>query len=180
MNEEIEKRVFISATYKHEKDCIEEVKSKFAELGIKAFHFKDGHFYDGRIAVHSHDRCIELVKEIPNYLLIVNYRAGSPYEGNNEDYQGLTITHAEFRAALEVFNDGRRLFPFVRKEVWDFYNTWKDPIEKGRVPVSWEIEENLFPLLEDIANNIPWTDTFETSLDLKKKLAEKEEEDYFV
>jgi hypothetical protein len=111
----------------------------------------------------------------------VNYRAGSPYEGSKEAYRGLTITHAEFRAALEVFNnDSRRLFPFVRKEAWDFYATWKDPIREGRVPDSWEIEEGLFPLLKDIDDNIPWTDTFEDSLDLKEKLAEKEEEGYFV
>ena len=31
-----QKEVFLSATYKDQKDCIEEVKSKLAELGVKA------------------------------------------------------------------------------------------------------------------------------------------------
>lgn len=178
MIEEMEKRVFVSATYEDQKDCVEEVKSKLAELGIRPFHFKEGTFYNGRIEMHSHDRCLKQVEEIPNYILIVSFRAGSLYAGNYNTYRGLTITHAEFKTALKANNSSRRLFPFVRKEVWDFYNTWKTTVNEGREPISWEIERNLFPLLSDIDKNIPWTDTFDTSLDLKKLLSEKI--DFFV
>ena len=74
------KEIFLSATYKDQKDCIEEVKSKLAELGAKAHHFKEGPFFDGRIDIHSHDRCLDLVKKIPNYMLIVSFKAGSLYK----------------------------------------------------------------------------------------------------
>lgn len=175
---QMEKRLFISATYKDQRDCIEEVKSKLAELGIKTYHFKEGDFYDGRIDVHSHDRCIELVEETPNYILIASLKAGDSYAGKNEDYRDLTVTHAEFKAALKAYNSNRRLFPFVRKEVWDFYNTWKIQVKQGKEPISWEIDKNLFPLLEDIENNITWTDTFDTSIDLKQLITQKV--NYFV
>lgn len=172
------KKLFVSATYRDQRDCIEEVKSKLAELGVKAYHFKEGHFYDGRIDIHSHDRCIELVEEIPNYLLIVSFKAGEFYEGEYENYRGLTVTHAEFRAAINAFSKNRRVYPFVRKDAWNFYQSWKIPVKEGNKPSSWEIDPNLFPLLEAVENKIPWTDTFDTSLDLKQLISEKL--DYFV
>lgn len=180
MREQIDgiKRLFISATYNDQKDCIEEVKSKLGELGVEPYHFKEGHFYNGRIDVHSHDRCIEMVRDIPNYLLIVSFKAGTFYAGENVDYRDLTVTHAEFKAALDVYNDNRKLFPFVRREVWDYYNIWKLKVKEGDEPDSWEIDRNLFPLLEDVETNIPWTDTFDTSLDLKQLISQKI--DYFV
>ena len=126
------KNIFLSATYKDQRDCIEEVKSKLAELGVKAHHFKEGLFYDGRINVHSHDRCLELVKDIPNYILIVSFKAGSLYEGENSAYDGLTVTHSEFRTACEACTDDRRIYTFVRKEVWDLYKAYKDIPESER------------------------------------------------
>jgi len=115
--------LFLSATYNDQKDCVEEVKSKLAEFGVSTCHFKEGEFYNGRIDIHSHDRCIELVEQIPNYLLIVSYRAGSFYEGINKNYSGLTVTHSEFKAALNATqkDSNRRLYPFVRKDVWSFF-----------------------------------------------------------
>lgn len=171
------KKVFLSATYMDQKDCIEEVKSKLAEMGIEAHHFKEGDFYNGRIDVHSHDRCLQLVKKIPNYLLIVGFKAGDFYKGKNKNYHGLTITHAEFKAAVKAYNSKRRLFKFVRKEVWDFYQISKDLIKEGKEPRFWKIDRNLFPLLKDV-ENISFTDFFDTSIDLKKSISMKME--YFV
>ncbi|MFX1238440.1 MAG: DUF4062 domain-containing protein [Promethearchaeota archaeon] len=171
------KEIFLSATYVDQIDCIEEVKSKLAELGVKPYHFKEGQFYNGQMDKHSHDRCIELVEKINNYLLIVNYKAGNSYEGTQDEYRGLTITHAEFRAAIKD-KERKKVFAFVRRKVWDFYKQWKTPIKEGRKPNSWEIDEKLVPLLEDLENNMPWTDTFDTSLDLKQLISAKR--DYFI
>jgi hypothetical protein len=168
------KELFLSATYNDQKDCIEEVKSKLAEIGVSSYHFKEGEFYDGRIDIHSHDRCIELVEKIPNYLLIISYSAGTFYKGVNQDYNGLTITHAEFKAALNATkkDTNRRLYPFVRKDVWHFFNHWKELIKKEKFPMDWEIDPNLFPLLHDL-ETLSWTDTFDTSLDLKEMISKK-------
>jgi len=166
--------LFLSATYNDQKDCVEEVKSKLAELGVSTYHFKEGEFYNGRIDIHSHDRCIELVEHIPNYLLIVSYRAGAFYEGINKNYIGLTVTHSEFRAALNAtkIDSNRRLYPFVRKEIWQFFNYCKDLVIKEQYLDNWEIDPNLFPLLRDI-ETLSWTDTFDTSLDLKEMISKK-------
>jgi len=168
------KELFLSATYTDQKDCIEEVKSKLAELGVRAWHFKEGEFYNGRIDIHSHDRCIELVEQIPNYLLIVSYRAGAFYEGGDKSYNGLTVTHSEFKAAFKATkkDQNRRLYPFVRKEVWNIFNTWKDLVNRQEYPENWEIDRNLFPLLSDL-KSLSWIDTFDTSLDLKEMIAKK-------
>ena len=168
------KELFLSATYNDQKDCVEEVKSKLAELDVRAWHFKEGEFYNGRIDIHSHDRCIELVEQIPNYLLIVSYRAGAFYEGKDKNYSGLTVTHSEFIAARRATkeNPNRRLYPFVRKEVWSFFNSWKDMVIKQQYPDNWEIDRNLFPLLRDL-ETLSWTDTFDTSLDLKEMISKK-------
>lgn len=175
---EKQKEVFLSATYKDQKDCIEEVKSKLAELGVKAHHFKEGLFFDGRINIHSHDRCLELVKKIPNYMLIVSFEAGSFYEGKKKAYKGLTVTHSEFRTAHEAFTRNRRVYPFVRKEVWDLYNAMKHIAESERMKLSIDFDVNLFPLLDDITSHGKFVDTFNTSIDLKKMISEKV--DYFV
>ncbi|MCK4817200.1 DUF4062 domain-containing protein [bacterium] len=166
--------LFLSATYNDQRDCVEEVKSKLAELGVSTCHFKEGEFYNGRIDIHSHDRCIELVEQIPNYLLIVSYRAGAFYEGINKNYSGLTVTHSEFKAALNATkkDPNRRLYLFVRKEVWYFFNYWKDLVIKKQYPENWEIDRNLFPLLRDL-ETLSWTDTFDTSLDLKEMISKK-------
>ena len=173
------KKIFISATYKDQRDLIEEVKSKLSELEVEPSHFKEGEFFNGRIDIHSHDRCIELVEEIPNYILIVSYKAGSLYDGTNENYRGLRITHAEFKAAhsATVEDNKRRIYPFVRKEVWNYFVQWKELLQENKEPESWEIDQNLVPLLYDVSK-LPWTDTFDTSRDLKVIISKKIE--YFV
>ena len=102
------KRVFLSATYEDQMDLIEEIKMKLAQLGINVIHFKEPNFYNGRTGIHAHDICIEKVESTPNYLLIVNYRAGSDYLGNNSEYKELSLTHAEFQAAYNSISENRK------------------------------------------------------------------------
>lgn len=184
------KRVFLSATYEDQTDLIEEIKSKMAELGVKVIHFKEPDFYDGRAGIHSHDICIEKVKITPNYILIVNSRAGSDYEGNNSDYRGLSLTHAEFRSAWESTNKNKKMYCFVRKKVMDFYD-WKQQRYQGlRVfrsalkvlrkllrrenNASWLVETKVFELLEDLKTRGVWIDFFHDSIELKQFLSAKE------
>lgn len=172
------KEIFLSATYKDQKDCIEEVKSKLAELRVKAHHFKEGPFFEGRIDIHSHDRCLDLVKKIPNYMLIVSFKAGSLYEGKKKAYRGLTVTHSEYKTARETYTRNRRIYPFVRKEIWNLYNATKHIAISDRTQLSTDFDLDLFPLLDDIASPGQFVDTFDTSIDLKKMISEKV--DYFV
>jgi hypothetical protein len=168
------KRVFLSATYEDQTDLIEEIKSKLAELEIKVIHFTEPDFFDGRTGIHSHDICIEKVKSIPNYLLIMNYTAGSNYKGNNPDYKGLSITHAEFRSALESINENRKMYCFVRRKVMDIYDIWKQSSNNHKNDASWRVESKVFQLLEDMKTKGVWIDFFQHSLELKQILSAKE------
>jgi len=168
-----EKKVFLSATYKDIVDCIEEIKSKLAGLGIRVMHFKDSGFHDGTIKRYPHDICIDKAIKTSNYLLILDRRAGQDYKGKNKKYRGLTVTHAEFRAFYNVARrrgKNRKMYLFVRKNVKENYNLWKQTKPAHRKRIKWEAEKKLFQLLEDIENKNLWYDDFATSLELKEKL----------
>ena len=92
----------------------------------------------------------------------------------NISYGSEGATCSEFKAALNAtkIDSNRRLYPFVRKEVWHFFNYWKDLVIKKQHPENWEIDRNLFPLLRDL-ETLSWTDTFDTSLDLKEMISKK-------
>lgn len=167
------KKVFLSATYEDQVDCIEEIKSKLAERRIKVHHFKQGDFHDGRLEVHPHDFCIEKVKKIPNYLLIVSFMAGANHEGNNDHFRELTVTHAEFKAAYDAYNENRRLFCFIRRKVSDSYNFWKTCSKRNKVEEFWPAEQKVYRLLEDMEMKKVWKDTFEHSLELKELIDAK-------
>lgn len=167
-------RVFLSATYEDQMDLIEEIKSKLAELGINVVHFKEPGFYDGRTGIHKDDICIEKVESIPNYLLIVSYRAGSDYLGNNPDYRKLSLTHAEFQSAYSSISENRKMYCFVRKKVMDFYNIWKELSNRNEDCSILPVESKVFKLIDDMQNKGVWIDSFQHSLELKEILMAKE------
>lgn len=168
------KRVFISATYEDQIDLIEEIKSKLAELGVETIHFKNYGFYNGRSEIHAHDICIEKVESTSNYLLIVNYRAGMDYTGNNPAYRDLSLTHAEFQSAHGAINENRKMYCFVRKKVMDFYNIWKDLPEKNSSSSCLPVEHKAFQLIDDMQSKGVWIESFNHSLELKDILTAKE------
>ncbi|MEK6857794.1 MAG: DUF4062 domain-containing protein [Nanoarchaeota archaeon] len=168
------KRVFLSATYEDQMDLIEEIKSKLAELGVNVIHFKEPDFYDGRSGIHAHDICIEKVESTPNYLLIISYRAGSDYLGNNPDYQELSLTHAEFHSAYSSISENRKMYCFVRKKVMDFYNIWKELPVRNDNTSFLPVEPKVFKLIDDMQSKGVWIDSFQHSLELKEILTAKE------
>lgn len=170
-------RVFLSATYEDQMDLIEEIKSKLAELGVNVIHFKNPGFYDGRTGTHAHDICIEKVEETPNYLLIVNYRAGADYNGENPDYQELSLTHAEFQSAYRSITENRRMYCFVRRKVMDLYNIWREMSERNEDTSVLPVEPKAFQLIHDMQSNGVWIDSFQHSLELKEILTAKEFEE---
>ena len=133
---------------------------------------KDGKFYNGVIGVHPHDVCLKNVKDTPNYLLIVNLKAGAEYEGENKAYHGLTVTHAEFRTALHASaNDkNRRLYAFIRQKVLDSYSIWKSLSETDRCKGSWPAESKVYLLIKEIERSGIWWIAFRDSLHLKEHI----------
>lgn len=168
------KRVFLSATYEDLMDLIEEIKSKLAELGVDVIHFKEPDFYDGRTGIHKDDICIEKAESAPNYLLIVNYRAGCEYAGNNPMYKELSLTHAEFQAAYSSISENKKMYCFVRKKVMDFYSIWKELPDTSKDRSSLPVEPKVFKLIDDMQHKGVWIDSFQDSIELKKILTAKE------
>ncbi len=168
------KRVFLSATYEDQMDLIEEIKSKLAELGVNVIHFKEPDFYNGRTGIHKDDICIEKVESTPNYLLIVNYRAGCDYTGNNPMYKELSLTHAEFQTAYSSISENRKMYCFVRKKVMDIYNIWKELSGRNKDRSPFPVEPKVLKLIDDIQNKGVWLDSFQHSLELKEILTAKE------
>jgi hypothetical protein len=105
-------------------------------------------------------------------MLIISYRAGNDYKGANTNSNGLTVTHAEFRAAYDDYNrkkPDKKLFCFVRKKVADSYEIWrKQPDPKNSD--GWPAEEKVYRLLEDIEKKQIWREPFEHSLQLKEHI----------
>jgi len=171
---DVQKRVFLSATYEDQVDCIEEIISKLNENGINVIQFTRGGFPDGRIGVHPHDVCLENVENTPNYIIIVGYKAGADYEGVKPDYCGLTVTHAEFRTAYEasVKDDNRRSFFFVRQKIVDTYSTWKSLNSNGKEAGKWPAEQKVYRLLKDFENKNIYRVSFTDSLNLKEHIVD--------
>jgi len=172
------KRVFLSATYDDLTDLIEEIKSKLAAWGIKVVHFKNPDFHSGQTNIHRHDICLKYAKNIPNYLLIVDRRAGENYKGKNSKYRGLAITHAEFKAAYKATKgknkNKRKMYIFIRKNCWNNYQLWKKTSRRNRSALILDVEPKVFQLLEDIEKKgTPWIILFEHSLEFKKVLKKK-------
>ena len=164
------KRVFISGTYEDQIDLIEEIRSKLEGEGIAVVHFKSPEFYNGKVLVHPHDLCLQHVENTANYLLIVGQKAGEDYHGEDTTYQGLTVTHAEFRTALKTFDkdDSRSLFVFVRQRIMDSYYIWNSLSNSQRVGGSWPAEPKVYSLLDEIEQNKRWRQTFRNSRHMKE------------
>lgn len=170
-----EKEVFLSATYEDLKDLIEEVKSILAERGYKVIHFKNYDFHNGTSSKHRHDVCVDKAKGTPCYLLIIDGRGGALYDGDYTDYRGLTVTHAEFKAASsQPNNKNKKIFIFVRKDVRLYFGLWKKTAPGQRDSLPEEVEQGVLRLLEDIdKQGNPWVYDFDHLKELKEILSEK-------
>lgn len=170
-----QKKVFLSATYEDSVDLIETIKSKLAECGFKVIHFKNYDFHNGDVTKHIHDVCIDKAKNAPCYLLIIDRKQGEHYAGNNTNYEGLTVTHAEFKAACAPPNNkNKKIFIFVRKNVSLYFDLWKKTPSEQRANLQLRVDQGVFELLEDIKSqgNL-WIDYFEHSRELEEILARK-------
>jgi len=160
------RKIFLSSTFKdlsYHRNLAAEVLIK---EGYKVICSEDSDFAKG-LGAHKHDICLQRVDETPNFLLIIDWYAGQPYEGVNPDYVGLTITHAE---AKRAFIKPRGWHCFAKQEVITTYNIWK----QNRTLSGFRhdpVERKVFDLLDDIYNLGKWgPNAFDDPDDFKRKL----------
>lgn len=166
------KKVFISATSHDLKDLRAEVAKKLEEWGYEPIGHELPDFPVKR-GLHSHDVCLDNVKECDIYLLIIGSRYGGTYSGNKYEKKDISITWYETAIA---FQEGKRVLCFVREEVWNERATYKHNLKDGNTIEPFHVDNPRVFEFIDYINRLPrdnWIDRFQNSVDLKEKLMKK-------
>ena len=101
-------------------DLRDEVSEKLIELNFHPLAFERPDF-PVEPFVHSHDACLQALKNADIVILLIDKRAGGFYVGSSD----ITITEEEYNASIT--ND-KIVIPFVRKKAWEdrfAYQTFK-------------------------------------------------------
>ncbi|NUM37262.1 MAG: DUF4062 domain-containing protein [Candidatus Brocadiae bacterium] len=79
---------------------------------------------------HSHDICLNAVKDCKFFILVIGNRYGGLYSGNDyPEFENISIMHAETKLAIA---SKLKLLTFVRKNIFDERVTFKK-IEKYQI-----------------------------------------------
>jgi len=170
------KRIFISSTSLDMKDLRPEVAKALKDWGFEPIWHESPDF-PVKQGLHSHDICLDEVKECDIYLLIIGNRYGGTYAGNKYPKEDISITWYETKVA---FQEGTRMISFVREEVWNERATYKHNLKEGLHIRTFHADNHrVFEFIDFIVqqpiNNL--IDIFKNSVDLKKQIRNKLEID---
>src|SRR3989337_806306 len=165
----IGKKIFISSTYFNLKDLRAEIAKALKEWGYTPI-WNESPDFPTKPGLHSHDICLDVVKECDIYLLIIDKRYGGTYAGNKYPKEDISITWYETKIALQ---EDKEIHTFVRDEVWNERPTYKKNLKEGIIIKPHHVDTpKLFEFI-DFINLQPrdnWIDTFKNSVELKEKL----------
>ncbi len=163
------KKVFISSTCFDLKDLRSKLAKALKEWGYMPI-WNESPDFPKKHGLHSHDTCIDAVKECDIYLLIIDKRYGGTYAGNKYPREDIGITWYETKIA---FQENKEIHTFVRDEVWNERPTYKKNLEEGIQIKPHHVDNpKVFEFIDFIVH-LPrdnWIDTFKDSVDLKEKL----------
>lgn len=168
----INKKVFIgSACFKLE-DVRAELATSIKKLGYIPI-WNESPDFPKKKGVHSHDLCLDAVKDCDIYLLIIDKRYGGTYAGTKYPKKDISITWYE---TMIAFQENKEVYCYVREQVWNERPTYKKNLAKSITPHHVD-NPKVFEFI-DYINEPPsgsergnWIDTFKNSVDLKEKLA---------
>lgn len=170
MTKGIMKTVFISSTCFDLIDVRVELAKAIEEWGYLPI-WSESPDFPIKHGLHSHDVCLEAVKECDIYLLIINSRYGGTYAGNIYPKEDISITWYETKIALQ---ENKEIYAFVRDTVWNERASYKDNLKNGIRMMPYHVDDpRVFDFIDFIVLRQPtnvWIDKFETSLKLKEKL----------
>ena len=121
------KKVFISSTCFDLKDVRAEVANALREWGYRPL-WNESPDFPRTSGCHSHDICLNAVKETDIYLLIIDKRYGGTYAGYAYPKEDISITWYETQIA---FQEGKEIYTFVRDEVCNERPTYKSNIRSN-------------------------------------------------
>lgn len=178
-------KVFIASTKYGRKDKyngLQDIRARLPmflmEIGFSPIYYESPDFNVPQ--GHSHDICLDAIKNCDIFLLIIGPRYGGEYSGSKyPEMKNLSITHAETRLAAKL---NRRIYSFIRQNIFDERKTYKDNIKK-RIKIEPSFAESkVFTFIDEIlkgwrneqgAKVNSWNETFNTIKDLEEKVKDK-------
>lgn len=176
-------RVFVASTNYGLQDIRARLPIFMYEIGFVPIYFESEDF-DIKNG-HSHDVCLDAVKNCDFFLLIIGPRYGGTYSGSKyPEMKELSITHAETRLAVKL---NKRIYACIRQNISDERKTVKDNIGNGRqIKPSFATIE-VYKFIDEIQQGWgneqgkkinAWIDTFNRITDLETTV-KKRLERYF-
>ena len=166
----MKKKVFICSTSFDLKDTRAEIRNALLSWGYEPIFFESPDFPVEK-GLHSHDVCLDAVKECDIFLLIIGSRYGGIYHGKKyPNMNELSITRAESRIALD---EGLEFKTFIRDDIWNERPTYKHNVRLGNKIDSFHAKEpHVFDFIDEISQrvNTNWIYQFKDSVELKDNL----------
>ncbi|MEE8574579.1 MAG: DUF4062 domain-containing protein, partial [Thermodesulfobacteriota bacterium] len=163
------KKIFISSTCYDLPDTRAELRVALKRWGYDVI-LSDSDEFPVAQNMHSHDICLDEVKECDIYLLVIDKRYGGTYKGTKYKKRRKSITWCE---SILAYDEEKVIITFVREKVSNEKPTYKDNIRAGNEFIPHHVDNNkVFKFIDSIVsrktNN--WITTFTDSVNLKKKL----------
>ena len=125
------KKIFISSTAYDLIDLRAEVVNALSQWGLQTVNHENPDFPIPS-GMHSHDVCLEAVKQSDIFMLIIDERYGGVYTGQDPQYQdkNLSITRCEANVA---YHNKKKFHAFVRDNVWNERKTYNNLKANGKI-----------------------------------------------
>lgn len=166
----MKKKVFICSTSFDLIDTRAEISQALLNWGYEPKFFESPDF-PVKKGLHSHDVCLDAIKECDIFLLIIGSRYGGIYQGKKyPEMNELSITRAETRVALDK---GLEFRTFIRNNIWNERATYKSNLKSNIKINPFHADDiKVFEFIDEIVHRVRdnWIYQFENSVEFKEKL----------
>lgn len=171
----LQPKVFVASVDYGLEDIRDRLPKFLEEIGFDPIYFESEDFpvKNG----HSHDICLDAVKDCDVFLLIIGPRPGGKYSGSNyPQMKGLRIVHAETKLAAHL---NKPIRTFVRQNILNERKTYKDNIKEGREIKTSFADPEVFRFIDEIQHGWQteqgkkvntWLRPFDKITDLERKV----------
>jgi len=169
------KKIFLSSTVFDLADLRPALASALEVYGTYEVVYNESPRFPVKRNLHSHDICLDAVKDCDTYILVIDKRYGGTYAGTKYPKKDVSITWYEYITALE---QGKEIYTFVRKETWDerpIYKRYKQKYQDKELEPFHVDDTRVFEFIDYIVHQPKsnWINQFNTVEDLKKVLEER-------
>jgi len=169
------KKIFLSSTVFDLLDLRPTLASALEALGMYEVVYNESSKFPVKHGLHSHDICLDVVKECDIYILVIDKRYGGTYAGTKYPKKDVSITWYEYIIAFEQNKD---IYTFVRKETWGerpIYKKYKQKYQQRELEPFHVDDIRVFEFIDFIVHQprCNWIGQFNTVEDLTRVLVER-------